>query len=93
MRVIRTPFAAVTLPTGARSALSQPGEPWAHDLAEAGRGHTPGGLISLRSVTNQISLSSPGSGAVAGTNTELTYAAISVPGLREGGEQPMTLAP
>jgi hypothetical protein len=73
--------------------LRYSGEPMAHALAERDPGHTPSGQSSSRCVTTQISLSSPGSGTVAGTNTELTYAAISVPGPRGGGEQPMTLAP
>ena len=93
MRPRLDPFDAARLPSSAGARLSRPGE---QDAGGRGSWHardTSYDGASSRCVVTKKSAGSPGKGAYATVNPKLTCTAISVPGPRGGGEQPMTLAP
>ena len=93
MRPRLDPFDAARLPSSAGSGLSRMGE---RDAGEQGSRHardTTRNALSSRCVVTKKSARSPGKGAYATVNPKLTCTAISVPGPRGGGEQPMILAP
>ena len=93
MRLLLDPFDAVGLPSSAGPGLRRTGE---RDAGEHGSWHardTTRNALSSRCVVTEKSRPSPGKGAYATVNPKLTCTAISVPGTRGGGEQPMTLAP
>ena len=93
MRPHLDPFDAAMLPSSAGAVLGRTGE---QDAGEHGSWHardTTRNALSSRCVVTKKTGRSPVKGAYATVNPKLTCTAISVPGPRGGGEQPMTLAP
>jgi hypothetical protein len=93
MRPRLDPFDAERLPSSAGSGLRRTGE---RDAGDQGWSHVrdmTGSALSSRCVVTKKTRRSPGKGAYATVNPKLTCTAISVPGPRGGGEQPMILAP
>lgn len=93
MRPRLDPFDAATLPSSAGPALSRTGERSAGEPGSWHARNTSDGGASSHCVVIKKSAGSPVKGAYATVNPKLTCTAISVPGPRGGGEQPMTLAP
>ncbi|EFL10726.1 predicted protein [Streptomyces sp. AA4] len=83
---------AVTLGVRGAAGLSRPRETWAHALGLPSGGSGLRTHDSLRAVTGSRIVTSPGSGAVADGVMKLTCSAISKT-RRQGGVQPMSLAP
>jgi hypothetical protein len=93
MRPRLDPFDAARLPSSVGPGVRRTGE---RDAGELGSWHArdmTGNALSSRCVVTEKTGRSPGKGAYATVNPKLTCTAISVPGPRGGGEQPMTLAP
>jgi hypothetical protein len=93
MRPRLDPFDAAMLPSSAGLGLRRSGERGAGWFGSEHARDTTDNALSSRCVVTKKTRRSPGKGAYATVNPKLTCTAISVPGSRGGGEQPMILAP